>query len=59
MSAKLSKNRPIAYKRQGVLVFRVGGSLAASVVDATIEKVRDERARMVLGRNWNLHTKAQ
>jgi hypothetical protein len=49
MDAKTGVGRATAYKKRGILVFRVG-ALKASVVDATIEKVRKEREQEVLGR---------
>jgi hypothetical protein len=49
MNAKVNKGRATAYKRRGIWVFRTGGRLKASVVRATIEEVREERAQEVLG----------
>ena len=37
-------------KKQGVWVFRTGEPLAASVVEQTIRKVRDDRDREVAGK---------
>jgi hypothetical protein len=50
MNFKTNENWAIAYKKQGIWVFRTGGRLKASVVRATIEAVRKEREQQILGR---------
>jgi hypothetical protein len=49
MKAKMGKHRATARKRQGILVFRTGAPLKASVVRETIEIVRKEREQEILG----------
>jgi hypothetical protein len=52
MNVKTRKNPAIVYKKQGILVFRTGRRLTASVVRATIERVRKEREQKILGKKW-------
>jgi hypothetical protein len=49
MNVKTKKSRAVAYKRQGIWVFRTGAPLKASVVRETIEIVWNEREQEVLG----------
>lgn len=52
MKAKINKSAAIAQKKQGTSVFEGGAPLKASVVRATIEEVRKERERQLLGKKW-------
>jgi AbrB family looped-hinge helix DNA binding protein len=42
-------NTPL-HKKQGVWVFRSGGTLTPSMVEETIQRVREERVREVSGK---------
>jgi hypothetical protein len=52
MNVKTSKKRAIMRKERDILVFDLGAPLTASVVRKTIEKVRKERERQILGKDW-------
>jgi AbrB family looped-hinge helix DNA binding protein len=43
------RGKAVAYKKDGILVFRTG-PLKASVVEETIRRVRKERESQILGR---------
>jgi hypothetical protein len=58
MNAKIGKNRATVHKKQGIWVFRTGGTLKASVVRETIEIVRKEREQQVSGRMRNPRNEA-
>ncbi len=59
MNARIGKDRATTRKKQGIWVFRAGEPLAASVVEKTIEIVRNEREQQVLGGKRTQPTKAQ